>query len=247
MKRSTGIRTALGLSGAALTLLGASQRGRALAGPLIGVGSGLFVTSLFRTPKLRAVLPHEVEVEAEHVVSILRPQSELFSVWRSVENCASWMKLVDNVRETGPRTSHWDIIGPAGIHFAYDAEITEEVAGEKIVWESTVDSPIAVHGWASFKSRGRRGTEVRVRIRYRVPIGLVGALAALLGHEPTVMLKEDLRRFKQLTETGEIARNDGPRAGRHGGSEPGSIVKKTIDAVTTLKNTHGATATGSAR
>ena len=53
---------------------------------------------------------------------------------------------------------------------------------------------------------GGRGTEVRVRLQYDPPAGKVGATVAwLLGHEPSQTIREDLRRFKQLMETGEIA------------------------------------------
>lgn len=235
---STVPRAAIGLAGTAVALLGILQRHKPFGTPLIGAGAALAVASLMPPKVITSVLPREVE--AEHVVSILRPASELFAFWRSVENCPQWMKLVRRVQETGPRTSHWEVEGPAGIAFSYDAEIVTEVAGEKIIWQSTADSPIAIHGVASFKSIGERGTEVRVRIRYRVPVGLAGAFAALMGSEPTSMLKEDLRRFKQLTEAGEIADNTSPRGAKKNASEPGALIKKTIDAAATLKNTHGA-------
>jgi uncharacterized membrane protein len=50
-----------------------------------------------------------------------------------------------------------------------------------------------------------RGTEVRVHLQYNPPAGKVGAAVAwLFGEEPSVQIREDLRRFKQLMETGEI-------------------------------------------
>ena len=39
-------------------------------------------------------------------------------------------------------------------------------------------------------------------------------MAQLLGKEPGQMIKEELRRFKQLMETGEIATIDGQSSGR---------------------------------
>jgi len=36
----------------------------------------------------------------------------------------------------------------------------------------------------------------------------------LLGEEPQVQIEEDLRRFKQLMETGEIATTEGQSSGR---------------------------------
>jgi uncharacterized membrane protein len=61
-----------------------------------------------------------------------------------------------------------------------------------------------------------RGTDVRVHLQYNPPAGKVGAaVARLFGEDPSVQIHEDLRRFKQLMETGEIPTTDGqPRGGR---------------------------------
>jgi uncharacterized membrane protein len=48
---------------------------------------------------------------------------------------------------------------------------------------------------------------VTVQLQYEAPAGRAGALAAaLLGRSPSQTSREDLRRFKQLLEAGEIAR-----------------------------------------
>jgi uncharacterized membrane protein len=53
---------------------------------------------------------------------------------------------------------------------------------------------------------GGRGTVVTVEMEYLPPGGTVTAAAAkLIGHAPEQQLHEDLRRFKQLMETGQIA------------------------------------------
>ena len=49
---------------------------------------------------------------------------------------------------------------------------------------------------------GDRGTEIHIAI----PAG--GALAKLLGEDPVTKAKDELRRFKQRVETGEVARSD---------------------------------------
>lgn len=230
-------RATLGLTGAALAIFGILQRRSALGPTWIGLGSAIAASALIPKKAVQAALPRQVE--AEHVMTIMRPASELFAFWRKLENCAQWMQDVQSVRETGPRTSHWEVTGPAGVKFAYDAEIIEEVAGEKIVWQSSAGSALDLWGYASFKSIGERGTEVRVRIRYGVPVGMAGALAAFVGHEPTAMLKEDLRRFRQLTEAGEIATNRGCARWRNAPkTEVGTFAKHTIDAAQALKHTH---------
>ena len=59
-------------------------------------------------------------------------------------------------------------------------------------------------------------------IQYGPPAGTVGrAIAWLFGEEPEQQLREDLRRFKQLMETGEIATSDAP--GLLGAAQPGRV------------------------
>jgi uncharacterized membrane protein len=46
---------------------------------------------------------------------------------------------------------------------------------------------------------------VRVHLQYNPPGGKVGAaVARLFGEEPTLQVREDLRRFKQILETGRV-------------------------------------------
>ena len=62
---------------------------------------------------------------------------------------------------------------------------------------------------------GDQGTEVHIELRYDIPGGSVGSLLAkLLGEEPAMQIKDDLRRFKQIVEAGEIARSDGAPEGQ---------------------------------
>jgi uncharacterized membrane protein len=58
---------------------------------------------------------------------------------------------------------------------------------------------------------------VRVDMRYRPPTGRVGAtVAKLFGEEPEQQLQDDLRRFKQVMEVGDIITTEGQPAGRPG-------------------------------
>jgi uncharacterized membrane protein len=56
---------------------------------------------------------------------------------------------------------------------------------------------------------------VRVRLQYDPPAGRLGAAVAwLLGNEPSQQIREDLRRFKQLLETGEVPTTKGQPRGQ---------------------------------
>jgi hypothetical protein len=53
-----------------------------------------------------------------------------------------------------------------------------------------------------------------VQIDYHPPAGALGKLVAkLFGEEPGQQVMDDLRRFKQVIETGEVLRSDGARIG----------------------------------
>jgi uncharacterized membrane protein len=59
---------------------------------------------------------------------------------------------------------------------------------------------------------GDRGTEIHVRVE-QAGGKLAQALKKVTGQEPVAKVKDDLRRFKALAETGEIARSDGAPEG----------------------------------
>ena len=61
---------------------------------------------------------------------------------------------------------------------------------------------------------GDRGTEIHVDLEVSPPGGVVGArVAKVFGEDPEQNVKDDLRRFKQVVETGEVVRSDGSPAG----------------------------------
>jgi uncharacterized membrane protein len=104
--------------------------------------------------------------------------------------------------------------GPAGTHVEWDARIINEVNNEVIGWQSLEGSTVATAGSVTF-AETEYGTRVRVHLQYNPPGGRLGAaIARLFGEEPNQTIREDLRRFKRLMETGEIPTTDGQPAGR---------------------------------
>jgi uncharacterized membrane protein len=67
---------------------------------------------------------------------------------------------------------------------------------------------------------GNRGTEVHVDISYKMPAGKLGeAVARYFGEDPHQQLDDDLRRLKQLLETGEVIRSEGAPGGKRARKE----------------------------
>src|SRR4051794_7421324 len=59
------------------------------------------------------------------------------------------------------------------------------------------------------RAPGDRGTEIHITLGAKGPGGKLGETAAkLTGALPLAKVKDELRRFKQRVETGEVARSD---------------------------------------
>jgi uncharacterized membrane protein len=116
----------------------------------------------------------------------------------------------------GNTRSHWVAKAPAGTTVEWDAEITEDRPNEVIAWRSLEGADVDNAGRVSFERLpGKRGTLVTVEMRYDPPAGVLGAaVAKLFGEDPQWQVKDDLRRFKQVMETGEVITTEGQPAGR---------------------------------
>ncbi|AGL16154.1 cyclase/dehydrase [Actinoplanes sp. N902-109] len=153
--------------------------------------------------------------------TIRRPASEVYAFWRDLQNLPTFMAHLEQVRTTGDRTSHWSASAPFGSDVEWDAEITEETPGEKIAWRSTGDAKVPNAGTVRFvPAPDGVSTEVHVVLVYDIPGGAVGkAVAKYFGEEPHQQLDDDLRRFKQVLETGEVVRSDGAPWGKRARKE----------------------------
>src|SRR4051794_26656525 len=151
-------------------------------------------------------------------VTINRPRAELYAFWRDFRNLARFLKNIERVDVGDDRRSHWVIKAPAGRTVEWDSQITEDEPDRLIAWESLDGGDIKNTGRIEFtEAAPGRGTRVTATIVYDPPGGDVGKLIAkLFQKEPKVQARRDLRRFKQLMETGEISTSAAPDAGPRG-------------------------------
>jgi uncharacterized membrane protein len=154
-------------------------------------------------------------VSVEKFVTINRTPDECYRFWRSFENFPRFMKHLESVQVLDSKRSHWKAKAPAGTSIEWDAEIVGDNAGNFLAWRSIEGAEIDNAGIVRFeRAPGNRGTIVRLQMRYHPPGGKAGALAAkLFGEEPSIQIEGDLRRFKQLMETGEITTTEGQASG----------------------------------
>jgi uncharacterized membrane protein len=155
-------------------------------------------------------------VRVEESFTINRRADELYAFWRKFDQLPAFMRHLVRVTPLDDRRSHWVARAPGGRTVEWDAEIINEIPNELIGWRTVDGADVVSAGSVNFKpAPGYRGTEVRVRLQYAPPAGKVGArIASLFGHEPSQTIKEDVRRFKQLIEAGEVATTEGQPRGR---------------------------------
>jgi len=165
-----------------------------------------------RTPRDRATTARAEGVQVERVTTVSRPIEEVYQFWKNFENFPRFMRHLESVQVTGDRRSRWCATGPAGMRVEWDAETIRDDENEWIAWRSLEGSDVQNSGSVRFTpAPGARGTEVRVQLQYAPPGGAFGrSVAWLFGEEPDQQVHEDLHRFKQLMETGEIPLSEGP-------------------------------------
>lgn len=149
-------------------------------------------------------------IHAKGTCVVNRPLEEVYNFWSNFQNLPRFMKHLESVEDLGDGRSHWVARGPAGMNVEWDAMLVGDVAGEVITWRSLENSDVDNAGAVRFEQApGGRGTIVRVNLEYNPVGGVIGAtVAKIFGEEPSQQLDDDLRRFKQVMEVGEVVVSD---------------------------------------
>ncbi|BCJ68508.1 hypothetical protein GCM10009779_50880 [Polymorphospora rubra] len=144
-------------------------------------------------------------------VTVNRSVEDTYRFWHDFENLPRFMYHLESVRMDGDGRSHWTARAPAGQTVDWEAELVDDRPNELIMWRSVAGGGLPNSGCVRFvPAGGGRATEVRVELGFTAPGGRFGArIAKLFGENPHQQICDDLRRFKQVIETGEITRSDG--------------------------------------
>jgi len=196
LKKGDKAGTAMALSGGALLLRGASG----------------YCPVNAATGRDTSGAQQDVSIEITRSLTINRPRQEVYQFWRQLENLPKFMQHLSEVRPLGPKRSHWIAKMPKGVGTVeWEADIIVEEENALLAWRSLPESDIDNAGEVRFfDAPAGRGTVVQAAIAYRPPAGdLGGGLAKLLNPAFKQVVKEDLRRFKRLMETGEIPTIEG--------------------------------------
>lgn len=224
-------RVVSGLLGGALLVWGVQAR--SLAGALGAIAGGALVhrgvtghcqgyAGLHINTARREPAPPEAYnergIHVEESLTINRFPWDLYQFWRNFENLPRFMHHLESVTVKDNDKSHWVIRGPLGVSVGWDAEIINDEPNALIAWRSLGEAAVDNSGSVRFiPGPEGRGTEVKVVIDYIPPAGQLGRWAnALFGTDPSTKIREDLRRFKQVMEAGEIPTTKGQPHGNGG-------------------------------
>jgi uncharacterized membrane protein len=223
-----------------LTLLGrsashAASRGRsrrlALTGAGIAAAAMLDMSSAIKQGSRQTMGERTTESGAlavEKSITVNKSPEECYRFWRNFDRFPEFMQHLEAVEKITDTRSHWKARAPIGSSVEWDAEITADQPGEMLAWHSVEGADVDNGGTVRFEpAPGGRGTLVRVEMQYKPPGGKAGALVAkLFGENPSQQMDGDLRRFKQLIETGEITTTEGQPSGER--SAVVKLIKKGV-------------------
>lgn len=202
-------------------LLGASLRSprsnptrvAAAATAVAGVAALDLYASKLELRSSMAEARQDVPVHASLMIN--SPPDQVYAYWRKLENLPRFMSYLESVTELDEHRSEWTARMPGGMQLRWQSEIVEDQPGRLVSWRTIAGSEINHVGSVRFEpGPGGQGTQVYVEIYYGMPGGSTAARAAeLVSIAPESVVTEDLRRLKQLTETGEIATTRGQSSG----------------------------------
>jgi uncharacterized membrane protein len=208
--------------GGALVLTGLSQR-FLLRTLLTASGASLIYHGIMGDKNLQNKLmetttgltANSIRVEKTVTIQNKSPE-ELYTFWRNFENLPTFMKNLQSVQIVNQTRSHWMAKSPIGNSIEWDAEMLIDRPNELITWASAPGADVANSGSVRFTpAYPGRGTEVKLVLEYSPPGGgITDAIAKIFNESPEQQVVEDLRHFKMLMETGEIATTEGQSAGQ---------------------------------
>lgn len=165
-------------------------------------------------------------IRVRRSVIINRSPEEVYRYWHDIANVPRFMSRIESVEVTEGARSHWKAKAPGGIRAEWDAEMVDDEPNALIAWRSVEGSHVRHSGTVRFEpGPGGQGARVTVEIHYSPPGGAISTrIARLFGAAPGQQLDGDLRRLKQILETGEVVKSDASiHRGMHAARPSGTL------------------------
>ena len=142
-------------------------------------------------------MPQRVEGSIE----IEAPVGTVYEYWETLENLPDFMANVEEVRPTGPDTTHWRVKGPFGRTLEWEARTTHREPNSTIGWITNAGADVENAGVVRFRETAAGSTLVEVVLDYADPPGgKVGEVASRVVANPKLQLEQDLRNLKAIVE-----------------------------------------------
>src|SRR5919107_1371624 len=136
----------------------------------------------------------------EGSIDVVAPVEKVYDYWKNLENLPQFMTNVEEIRATGPDTTHWVVKGPLGAKLEFDAKTTQDQINEAIGW-NTEDGDVQTSGQVRFQGMSPESTRIEVQMNYwDAPGGKAGEVASRIVANPQLMMQQDLRNLKQILE-----------------------------------------------
>jgi len=136
----------------------------------------------------------------EGSIDVVAPVEKVYDYWKNLENLPQFMTNVEEIRATGPDTTHWVVKGPLGAKLEFDAKTTQDQPNEAIGW-NTEDGDVQTSGQVRFQGMSPESTRIEVQMNYwDAPGGKAGEVASRIVANPQLMMQQDLRNLKQILE-----------------------------------------------
>lgn len=144
-------------------------------------------------------------LKATASIKIEKDRYIVYNFWRKLENLSTFMNHIKEVNEVTDQRSRWTA-NLNGVDINWEAEITEDVPGEKIAWRSLIISEVRNQGQVTFRDvPGVQATEVTVELEYGSDSGnLARAFASLYHPVFEKQIKNELKECKKLLESGKV-------------------------------------------
>ncbi len=139
-------------------------------------------------------------------IVVNKPRNEVFAIWDHLDNLPLFMQHLQTVERLSDNRSHW--VAKALPNFGtidWYAITTDREEGQLLRWRSVPGSKVDNAGEVYFRESQNNGTEITASISYIAPAGDAGRLVAqMLNGVFEQMVHADLRRFKEMLESGKF-------------------------------------------
>ncbi|MGW9194276.1 SRPBCC family protein [Micromonospora chersina] len=157
---------------------------------------------------------------AEARGTIDRRVADVYTFYRDFANLPRFLGDVMASEQIGPGTFRWAIRGPLGVRVHSTVRLVEERPNQLLRYETTA-RPGMRSDWTARFTAGSDPGRTEVHEVLRTPFGRVGRVAlTLVGKPPGAEVAANLRRLKQLLETGEVTDTEHAVAGKFARAVP---------------------------